>query len=441
MKKVGQLLCAISLVFFFLLATGCTRLSTVGGTVGGSSGTSSSGGGTGGGTSGAGSGGSGSGSGSGTGGGTPTSAELFGISTNASSQFGVAVGTGGTILQSTSTGSSSSANFPIWTLVTSPTPNTLRSVSFDTNSVTGSLANVLAVGDGGVILENTSSGGNLPSPWLLGSSTGGFTVSDPGCAGTNASNFTPTLFGAAVFTNSNEQAVVVGGPFTDSCATTKGVIAVATSSAGVTPYNGFQLVDAFGVTPFPAVSFRGVSYAQRAAGSAFVVVVGDFGNIFIGTVATGLRNAAAWATNTRSDGATPQLNGVAIAQDNANAIAVGNSGAIYVNSNIGSTTVWTRLAIPGGIPASNYTGVHFTTGSSLTAVVVGGSATQILVIGNCCNGASTVTNVTPTISGLGALDATWGGIGPSAGLEVASGVGGFILESDNGGSPTWVRDH
>lgn len=443
MKNALYIVFILFLIFLFL--SSCSRLPppsgisspvSSGGTTGGTSG------GTSGGTTGGTSGGTSGGTTGGTSGGTITTVELFSVATSVNGQFGVAVGAGGTILQATSTGSSSSNIFPAWTSATSPTSNNLRGVAFDTNSGTGSAANVLAVGDAGVFLENTSSGSGS---WSLGSSSGTFTLQDAQCAGTTAPNFTANLFGAAVFSNSNQPAVAVGGPFTDSCARSKGIIAVSTSSAGAFPYNGWQLVNTYGPgagTIFPAVTFRGVSYAQRASASPFVVVVGDSGNIFVGTVASGLQNGTSWAINSTSPSTASTFNSAAIGSDNSSAIAVGN-GILYVNSNIGSTTTWSSLSIPGTITPANYTSVHFTTGSTLTAIVVGSSPPQILLVGNCCNSSSSVTNVTPSISGLSNLDGVWGGVGPPGGLGLASGAGGFILENDNGGagSTSWTRVH
>jgi hypothetical protein len=384
-----------------------------------------------------------------------TSNQINSIAINLAStnQAAVAVGTNGLILLSTSTGSSSGAHFPNWTIVNSPTSQTLNAVAFDLNSI-GTPSNVLAVGNNGTILENTNAGSASPSGWALGSSDSNFTLSDPNCPSVNASNFSANLLGASInsATGTSQNAVIVGAPFV-ACNSTKGTIAVSTqaSSDGVFPYSGWTLVDAYGSNnaPIPNETFNGVSFSEDSSSATYVVVVGSNGDIFRGLVPQ-LTSASGWTLDQAGNGVS--LNSVAIAQDNLHAIAVGNNGTIFTNSTLGASS-WTQVPstkIPSGFTATNFKSVFFVPGNTLTAIIVGANG-SILLVQNCCDPNSTnftISNVTPSLTGeaTATLTGVWASIGTPGGLALAAGFSqdgaGFILENDNGGttSPTgWYQ--
>lgn len=396
------------------------------------------------------------------GGGTTTTniPNLSSISTSANGEFGVAVGLNGTSYQATVSTSGTGEFFPTWTPIATGTSSNLLGVAFDLNSGTLAPANVIAVGQAGTILENTSSGA---SGWVIGNAANGLTLSDAACPATTISTLSAVaLNGVTVFSNTNEASVIVGTPLTDTCGHAKGVIAVSTSAIGTLPYNGFVLVDGYGAsdTAIPDVPLQGVSFSQGSDASPFVVVVGQGGTILVGNTSEDLTQPASWTLNTPSNLLDDDLTSVAIGPDNQDAITVGGHGGMYLNDNLGVNTSWTQFTLPNSIPARAFYSVHFipTTSGTLTAVAVGQTTSTpiepiAVLISNCCNPANaSVSEITlPTLSGLptgseATLNGVWSSVGPAEGLVVAVGgvstgvTGGFILESDTGGASPYNRD-
>ena len=322
----------------------------------------------------------------------------------------------------------------------------LTSVAFDSSSTINSYG--LAVGASDTMLATTEPA----TSWST--VTPSFTCSTNTPVSLTGTSFSGvSIFGAQVDQN---PAIIVGGPYSDSCSAanaTTGLIAVTTTQSF--PYSQWEVIDQYSANgslqQIPDANFTGASFAQGGTTSNYALVVGynqSTGYIFQGDTETGLANDStvsnnSWSLSDSVSGA--QFNGVALSAFSgagSGAVVVGNNGVIYMNPEVGSpTSTWTQVPIndlPTQAQTANFMGVHFSSGSSTSVVVVGNNGANspiILFITNCCNTnnitSSNIIDETPSITNLTGLFGIWG---EGNGTTLAAGNNGFILENDNGGN-------